>query len=341
MGIYDQRDKPAYERFRAEPEYAANSHILRWWTPAYDRLLKEQIRLWQWAWYWHVVDEIVKIIPPVKLKTWRRRDPACSIYAWYNVLMYFTVARADQLGLIKAIRSPKRKICPLCNKKFLENSVPDPLIERMGISQIDFCAPCLRDTILQSSGSDSVSKKGILQYLRKLAAFLQKVPTQNFGEGPTDLQGLDTRKRLALLRLLRKKPTSRLVKKAFGSWLNALIQAKLLEDGTRKTMYGIQTVAKDGHVCLSLAEKTIDDFLHAHGIRHEKEPRYPDGNYRADFRVKKSFIEYFGLAGNLDYDTKTKEKIRICREHRLRLIALYPADLSEVNGLAEKLSTLL
>ena len=48
---------------------------------------------------------------------------------------------------------------------------------------------------------------------------------------------------------------------------------------------------------------------YSRGIHHEKEPRYPAGNYRGDFKVGTAFIEYFGLTGNPDTDTKTKEKI--------------------------------
>ena len=128
-----------------------------------------------------------------------------------------------------------------------------------------------------------------------LAATIGRVPTQNFGEGVTDLLNLSRDERVALLILFKEKPTSKRVKELFGSWLNALIQGGVLEDSTRKTSRGIHTVAKDGHVCLSLGEKTIDEFLYEHGIYHEKEPRYPEGNYRGDFKIGMAFIEYFGL----------------------------------------------
>ncbi len=127
----------------------------------------------------------------------------------------------------------------------------------------------------------------------------------------------------------------------FNSWLAALIDAGVLEDGTRKTSRGIQTLAKDRHVCLSLGEKTIDDFLFDRGIPHEKEPRYPIGNFRADFLVNGIFIEYFGLAGNPDYDAKIKKKMKICLDFGISLISIYPSDLISDKKLQKKLAPIL
>ncbi len=115
------------------------------------------------------------------------------------------------------------------------------------------------------------------------------------------------------------------------------MEAGVLEDGTRRTTRGTHCLAKDGHLCLSLGEKTIDDLLHAHGVAHEKEPSYPEGNYRADFAVGDVFIEYFGLAGQADYDARAKLKQRICKKHGIKLISIYPADLVSAKKLENKL----
>lgn len=63
--------------------------------------------------------------------------------------------------------------------------------------------------------------------------------------------------------------------------------------------------------------------------------------YRADFLVNGVFIEYFGLAGDPDYDERTRIKKEICLRHGLRLIALYPNDLMSSARLGKKLLTLL
>jgi len=337
MSVYDHRDKPAYRGLGVKPHYCRNPHILKWWTSAHDLLIPEQIAQYQWDWSWEITAAILAITPSHVIDVWRKEDPLCSQYAWYNILMNFAVARAESLGLTERIRKPEWKICPLCNQRFVEDSLPFPLVQRLGIDNLDFCAPCLRDTVLQGSGTDSLSKEQVLGYLRELSDVLQRVPSQSFGEGVEDFHDLGFQERLAILCVLRRKPSIRHVKGLFGSWLAALIEAGVLEDGTRRTGRGIQSLAKDGHVCLSLGEKTIDDFLYAHDIPHEREPRYPEGLYRGDFLVDGVFIEYFGLKGDPDYDAKTRLKQRICRKHGIKLISIYPSDLVSRKKLERKL----
>jgi len=340
MSIYNNRTKPAYGPYQEEPKSnSRNRHVLKWWTPEHDNVLATQIARWHWVWYWTITDKIVEITPPEIMETWRQDDPLCSKYAWYNVLMYFAKSRAEQLGLTRVMRKPRWKKCLLCKKRFVEDSLPMPLIERLGIDKLDFCAPCLRSALF-SEGDNNAAAEAILKYLRDLANLTERIPLQDFGKGKDDLIDLETEKRLALLNLLRTKPAVSCVKAIFGSWLNALVESGVLEDGTRRTSRGIQCVARDGHVCLSLGEKTVDDFLYARGVPHEKEPRYPEGNYRADFQVGSTFIEYFGLAGDPDYDAKTREKIRLCRKWGITLIAIYPPDLASRTRLERKLSVL-
>lgn len=341
MSIYDQRDKPAYRFFKIEPEYAKNPHILKWWNSSLDKILSTQILKWHWVWYWTVNDEIIKVTSPSTIEDWIKTDPLCSKYSWRSILMNFSSARAEQLGLTKSIRKPQKKKCPLCSNDFIEDSLPMPIIERLGIDRLDFCSPCLVNLIFQGAGKTTVSQKKIIKYIQDLVSVLGRVPPQSFGERVGDLLDLTNDERLALLQLFKEKPNEKSIKSKFGSWLNALIQAGVLEDGTRKASRGIQTVAKDGHVCLSLGEKTIDEYLYSHGIFHEKEPRYPEGNFRADFKVGETFIEYFGLTGNPEYDARAKEKIRLCIKHNITLIAIYPNDLVSLKKLEDKLSILI
>jgi len=167
-----------------------------------------------------------------------------------------------------------------------------------------------------------------------------RIPHQSFGTAMTDLHGMSTDQRAAVLRVLDHRPSPARIKQLFGPRLNVLVAAGILEDDVRRTQRGIQCLALDGHICLSLGEKTIDDFLHANGIPHEKEPGYPEGGYRGDFLVGEVLIECFGLAGNPEYDARTREKKRICELHGVTLISLFPSDLVNGAKLASKLKAL-
>lgn len=340
MSVYDHRDKPAYTSDKVNPNYAKNKYILKWWTIDHDDLIVRHIEQEQWMWYWGISDSIVDITLEHVIEIWKSEDPKCSEYAWYNVLMYFAMARADVLGLTKKIREPKWKICPLCENKFVEDSLPGPLFNRLGIDNLDYCSPCLSSIIFRYSGNPKLSKKETILFFQDLAMVLGKVPAQNYQED-LDFQNIDSDSCLDLLKVLQWQPTLQRVKELFGSWLKALIDAGILEDGTRRTSRGIQTLAQDGHVCLSLGEKTIDDYLFTHGIVHEREPKYPVGNYRADFLVNGVFIEYFGLKGNPEYDAKTKMKQGLCKKHGIPLISIYPSDLAALAKLEKKLARLI
>jgi hypothetical protein len=327
---YDSRDRTAYGDLIYDAPPYKNRNISKWWTSAHDKLIEDLIQKYQWHWYWEIVDEIVKTLP---------KEIAESITN-VNKVMYFATTRAKELGLTEKIRESKPKVCPLCTEWFNEDSLPHPLTKRLGFDHLDFCAPCLSDTLLDS-GNPYASKDNVLDYLRDMANVLNRVPTQDFGGGVDDLHGLDGQERLALLQVLKRKPELSRVKELFGSWLNALKEAGILEDGARRTSRGTQCLAKDGHVCLSLGEKTIDDVLYAHGIPHQKEGRYPNENLRADFVVDEVFIEYLGLAGDSDYDAKTKCKQDLCNKYNINLILLYPKDLVSSEKLLSKLSAVL
>lgn len=62
-------------------------------------------------------------------------------------------------------------------------------------------------------------------------------------------------------------------------------------------------------------------------MEHDKEPPYPDSNYRGDFRVGNSVIEFFGLAGDPGYDARIVEKRALAEQHGIDLIEVYPKDM--------------
>lgn len=337
MSIYDYRDRPAYPDFEAPDSYCDNQYINSWWTSEHDNLIKNQIEIEQWNWPWDIYNQIVQITSPEIIKKWKEDDPLCRQYAWYNILLYFSVAKSKKLGYDRLIRKSKWKKCPICNNDFIENSLPSPFIRRLGINNIDFCSPCLKTSLLDE-GNNKMSKTDIEKFLIELSRIVNKVPSQNYINEIIDLSVFEFNDKILLLKLLMSKPSLIRVKKAFGSWFNALIDAGILEDGTRRNAIGIQCLAKDGHICLSLGEKTIDDLLFELGISHSKEPHYPEGGYRGDFLVDKKIIEYFGLIGNKDYDKKIELKRKLAKKYNLDLIEIFPKDLVNTKLLIDKIT---
>lgn len=333
--IYDQRAESAYRPFI--PYDGEVEGDFSWWTSEHDDTVRKTIEKYQWNWGWEIANAIIEVAPASSID--RLKNDGIQV-AWYNRIMYFGIARAYELGLQKGIMAPKTKVCPICNQTFNEASLPYPLVRRLGMDHLDFCSPCLKETVLRG-GNANANREEIASYILDLVNIIKVIPHQGFGEGIDDLINLDINTRIALISLLKNKPSTERVKDLFGSWLEALIYAGILENGSRETSRGTQTLATDGHICYSLGEKTIDDFLHGNGISHEREIFYPGSNLRCDFLVKEHFIEYFGLAGNENYDTKIEKKRAICKKQGIRLIELYPKDLLSSSSLSKKLICIL
>jgi hypothetical protein len=229
----------------------------------------------------------------------------------------------------------KGKACPVCGEFFVEGSVPDLYIAFLGSKQIDICSPCIT-TVWGYSGSETTDYEGVIEYVRTLAAVLERLPPRQV-EIHKLLPSLTTDQRVRLFQARENGPSVRRVKEVCGSWLQALVTAGLLEGGVRRTSRGTQCLAVDGHVCWSLGEKTIDDRLHSLGVAHSREPRYPEGNFRGDFLVGHTIIEYAGLEGHADYDQTTSQKKLLCARHGIKIVVIRPSDVVELPRLDEKL----
>lgn len=99
--------------------------------------------------------------------------------------------------------------------------------------------------------------------------------------------------------------------------------------------------AQDGHICNSVSELIIDNWLYKHNIVHKKEVSYPKGKFTADWSLtENTFIEYFGLANDSKrYDKEVKKKQQICKTSGVTLIEIYSKDLFPKNRLEEIIKT--
>lgn len=130
------------------------------------------------------------------------------------------------------------------------------------------------------------------------------------------------------------KGTDKICKRVFGSWNNAVVTAGLQPNRSdSQRMYRrTNTKAADGHLCDSVSESIIDNWLTKNKIFHKRNVCYPKTNHRADWEIsirgKKAFVEYFGLANDSRrYDRTVKEKMRLCNKYKISLISIYPKEL--------------
>lgn len=166
--------------------------------------------------------------------------------------------------------------------------------------------------------SHQISKKEIINQLQELTHILSRTPTR------------------------RECSFNKSCARQFGSWTNALIAAGLTPHRSlNQRMYKRRKcVAKDDHICNSVSELIIDNWLYQHNINHQKEAPYPKGKFVADWSLSsKILIEYFGLANDSRrYDKEIKKKQKICEEFGLTLIEIYSKDLFPKNNLDKVLN---
>lgn len=133
-------------------------------------------------------------------------------------------------------------------------------------------------------------------------------------------------------------------RKVFGSWNNAVLAAGFTPNRSHDNrMYKrANAKASDGHLCDSISELLIDNWLTKNKIPHERNTPYPKTNHRADWAIsigsQKVFVEYFGLARDSPrYDRSITKKKTLCRRHKIKLIEVYPWDLYPKINLDDKL----
>jgi len=313
-----------------------------WWTTHHDSMILDQVRKEQWHWY-STPQRFVDTITSDELERYKsitegQREQGIGYYGvWYNGLNAYIYRRALELGAHRLVHTlPQWRTCPICANEFHETSTRP---KYLGWHQLDICQPCL-DESLHRGETDDLSRDEITGYLNALANLLQRIPPLDFGtpkSSVTSFVGLSTEQRAKVLLLIRRRPSLASVKYHFTSWFQALVETGVLGDTAKRNALGTTCIAKDGHVCLSIAEKTIDDFLSQRGIAHAREVPYGGGRFRADFVIGKTVVEYFGLMGRIDYALKSSNKVDYCKKESIPLIAIYPEDLIDDRLLEQKL----
>lgn len=175
--------------------------------------------------------------------------------------------------------------------------------------------------------------------LHRLATAIGGIPTQamvatqntrSLPVMPADL----TRRDEIIAALMMVPPLERFHAIWGKTWIEVLQQTGLIDDYWRPSR-GVFCKATDGTWMRSLAEKSVDDFLSAHGIAHEHEPSWPhdddlnpSGRRRADWRLDDgTYVEYAGLMTEANYARKMLEKQQLAAKTGVPLIVLTYEDL--------------
>lgn len=93
---------------------------------------------------------------------------------------------------------------------------------------------------------------------------------------------------------------------------------------------GARLRCRDGHEVRSEDERRVDDWLSERGIPHEVEPKLK--GMRPDWRVGNVYVEYWGLSGQQGYEARRADKLALYRKRRLRLVEIFPEDVSALDA---------
>jgi hypothetical protein len=154
-----------------------------------------------------------------------------------------------------------------------------------------------------------------------------------------DLRGQSRIKRKKIAHILSNVPKRDNFQEVFESPRHFLHEAGLESLLPPDKSRGTKSISRCGHLCLSQGEREICEYLYKTKILHSREPLYSEltnrsdvfGQMRGDFLVGDTVIEFAGLAGEPDYDSKMRLKIQLASQQGIDLIVLYPKDVPNVS----------
>ena len=214
-----------------KPEYAENKHIKRWWSSTQDDVIRQLIEEFDWGWHQEALSPLLESIDRSELEHWRKSDPLCERYAYYNVLLNFAAARALTHGFEESLVVPAPRACAVCKETFDERSVKAKWRSQLGS---DVCAVCLTRALVLD-GIPNSSKEDALTFVKHFVDTLERIPPQQLPDPVAELGNLKRDRRIAAITLLISRPTASRVRELFGSWLQALVAADVLEGDVHRT----------------------------------------------------------------------------------------------------------
>ena len=240
-------------------------------------------------------------------------------------------------------------ICRICSETFY----PQSGYEWIGRISPDYCERCL--TMAFSGGTDFFRKfkfnenervKNWELGVKEFTSFFGFVPPKNrkkrmIFEGLTNLsvekEYMDEAIKVAAL-----LPGWEEMKGHYPSWAHFLESVQLLSEITRSR--GSQSIASDGHHCLSFGERAICELLTRNNLVHEKEPSYPQeselnpgGGLRADFIVGDIYLEFAGMMSREDYKQKMLLKGKLAKRLNMKWIMIEEITVETLDSLLRQI----
>jgi hypothetical protein len=225
------------------------------------------------------------------------------------------------------------RCCQVCSKKYKTINLDYKVIRRFGEGIYNCCFRC---EIVEKP-----PKEVILQNIPEFVNACRFIPTSNFH--PENISFcrkiVDPHSWVNIIKAYAKIGHPHHIIDVVGSWNEALLLSCVVTENQIRGARGIICIAKDGHLCLSLQEQFIDNWLYDNNIPHEKEALYPPhelynkfGRRRVDWKVGETYIEYFGLIDDSAYFQKTLEKIQLAKHLEITLIPIYPNDIENLGS---------
>ena len=244
--------------------------------------------------------------------------------------------------------------CIICESEFY------PQANREWVNRVPaiFCGICL--TMGFSAHTDFNKKLGFSIEERK-SNFIEgiKIYADYFGYIPSvkyqkrkviqqlNQAGLSQDELAYAMKVSSLLPWTETIKEMFGSWAHLLEESGLLSQRQRGRG-GHQSFASDGHLCLSMGERAVCEFLTKNNVVHEREPMYPfdeklnpNGLLRGDFLVGRLIIEFAGMMSNKDYAARMKTKEKLANSRDIPWLKLETSMLDDLNEMLANINAKL
>jgi hypothetical protein len=269
-----------------------------------------------------------------KMELWDRKSFIASYLLKKFAEKYYVCQHFDEVQ------------CRLCGRNFLAQAE----VSWLYILPPFYCSTCLRMSLDSSDDfyqrlnfTVDERKKNAITGVKVFFEVFGFIPPTNFQKRRAiheyQQQGIEIELLTAALKVSALLPKRSLAEELFGSWLHLLNEAELLEL-TDRGRGGYRSIASDGHVCLSLGERTICEHLTKLGLVHNKEPMYPfdkelnpNGLLRGDFEISGAFVEFAGMMQIPAYAERMEAKQKLAKKKKIRWIKLETASQQELEKL--------